>query len=54
MRKELGLTQAQLAAELGLEENSVWRLENAASPVRQETVLAMKFLLEQKRREPKP
>ena len=46
LRKELGFTQAQLAAQLGLEENSVWRLENGASPIRVETALALRFLVE--------
>ena len=44
-RKRLGMTQAELAEALGMQRNSVARMENGRQPVMRTTELAVKYLL---------
>jgi len=43
-RRRLGLSQARLAAELGLSENGIYRMECGNRPVERRTALAVFFL----------
>lgn len=49
IREELGLTQAQLAAELHIERNTWWRWESGATPPQHPYILEL-ALAELKRR----
>ncbi len=44
-RKRLGMTQAKLAEVLGMQRNSVARMENGRQPIMRTTELAVEYLL---------
>ena len=44
-RKRLGLTQAELAEALGMQRNSVARMEFGGQPIMRTTELAIRYLL---------
>jgi len=44
-RKRLGMTQAGLAEALGMQRNSVARMERGEQPIMRTTELAVKYLL---------
>ena len=44
-RKKLRMTQAELAEALGMQRNSVARMENGRQPIMTTTELAVKYLL---------
>lgn len=44
-RKQLGMTQAALAEALGMQRNSVARMERGEQPIMRTTELAVKYLL---------
>ncbi len=44
-RKRLGMTQAELAEALGMQRNSIARMENGRQPVMRTTELGVKYLL---------
>ena len=45
VRKKLGMTQEQLAHAIGMQKNSVARMERGELPVLKHTELAVKYLL---------
>jgi len=44
-RKRLHLTQAELAEAIGMQRNSITRMENGTTPVMKHTELSVKYLL---------
>jgi len=50
IRARLGLTQAQLAEQLGVERNTVNRWEMGLLPIQKITELAVKYLVSKKRK----
>jgi len=44
-RKKLGMTQAELADAIGMQRNSIARIERDVQPVMRTTELAVKYLL---------
>ncbi|MCZ6625263.1 MAG: helix-turn-helix transcriptional regulator [Deltaproteobacteria bacterium] len=45
LRKRLGMTQAELAKAIGMQTNSVARMERDESPILKHTELSVKYLL---------
>ena len=44
-RERLGMTQAELAEALGMQRNSIVRIENGSQPILRTTELSVKYLL---------
>ena len=49
LRRKLGMTQLQLATRLGMQKNSIARMERGERPVMRVTSLAVRYLLSRKR-----
>jgi len=45
MREQLRMTQEQLAEAIGMQKNSIARMERGERPIRKHTELAVKYLL---------
>ena len=52
-RERLGMTQQELAEELGMQRNSITRMEMGIQPIMRTTELAIKYLLSAMRKKSK-